>query len=478
MPIMTLDLQKAEHNAIHALRREFSDWRPWLTRALVICFAAMAGLTIVAFTWLTDLAFAGFQRIAAIGWWLQLLWMPAATAAIVWLTRRYAPGAAGSGIPQVMAALDTGVASADVPRFVSLRLAFSKLVLTAAGLLAGLSLGREGPSVQIAAGVMHSVRRWLPERTAITEHGLLIAGGAAGIAATFNAPLAGVMFAIEELSRRPEQRSSGLLVAAIVLAGLMAVSVYGNSTYFGVIQVTEVGWSLLGPGLLVTLLSGVVGGLFSRLLLRSLTGQGERILEWRRRHPMSFAAACGAAVALIALATAKRLPVHARASRRHAERARRLRVQQTPGDLAHGLERRAGRPVLSVARHWRRPRPRRFVVGRQGRPRSLDRARDGRFPRRRDTGTPHVLHHRHGDDRRPRDGPHADGLRARREPHLAPPRTAALQRAGTRATRSAAAVSGASRRVPLAAVDSRSVRWRARKLAGIHDHGVRAEVTH
>jgi len=301
---MTLDLQKAEHNAIHALRREFSDWRPWLTRALVICFAAMAGLTIVAFTWLTDLAFAGFQRIAAIGWWLQLLWMPAATAAIVWLTRRYAPGAAGSGIPQVMAALDTGVASADVPRFVSLRLAFSKLVLTAAGLLAGLSLGREGPSVQIAAGVMHSVRRWLPERTAITEHGLLIAGGAAGIAATFNAPLAGVMFAIEELSRRPEQRSSGLLVAAIVLAGLMAVSVYGNSTYFGVIQVTEVGWSLLGPGLLVTLLSGVVGGLFSRLLLRSLTGQGERILEWRRRHPMSFAAACGAAVALIALATA------------------------------------------------------------------------------------------------------------------------------------------------------------------------------
>ena len=168
MPIMTLDLQKAEHNAIHALRREFSDWRPWLTRALVICFAAMAGLTIVAFTWLTDLAFAGFQRIAAIGWWLQLLWMPAATAAIVWLTRRYAPGAAGSGIPQVMAALDTGVASADVPRFVSLRLAFSKLVLTAAGLLAGLSLGREGPSVQIAAGVMHSVRRWLPERTAIT----------------------------------------------------------------------------------------------------------------------------------------------------------------------------------------------------------------------------------------------------------------------------------------------------------------------
>lgn len=193
---MTMPRPKVEHDAVRAFRREFSDWRPWLTRAPVIAFAALAGLTIVGFTWLTDLAFATFLRIVAIGWWVPLLWMPLATAAIVWLTRRYAPGAAGSGIPQVMATLDTAVSATDVSLFVSLRLTLARLVLTAAGLLAALSLGREGPSVQIAAGIMHSVRRWLPKRAAITEHGLLIAGGAAGIAAASNAPLAGVMFAI------------------------------------------------------------------------------------------------------------------------------------------------------------------------------------------------------------------------------------------------------------------------------------------
>lgn len=94
---MTTTGPKLERDTVRAVRREFSDWRPWLTRALVIAFAALAGLTIVAFTWLTDLAFATFQRIAAVGWWLPLLWMPAVAAAIVLLTRRYARGAAGSG---------------------------------------------------------------------------------------------------------------------------------------------------------------------------------------------------------------------------------------------------------------------------------------------------------------------------------------------------------------------------------------------
>ena len=167
-------------------------------------------------------------------------------------------------------------------------------------LLAGVSLGREGPSVQIAAGVMHHARRWLPSRSQVSEHGLLLAGGAAGIAAAFYTPLGGVMFAIEELTRKPEQRSNGLLLSAIVLAGLMAVSVYGNATYFGVIRVENLSMALLLPGLLVAVCCGVAGGLFSRLLVISLAGtSADWFSRFRRRAPVRFAAMCGLAVAVL-----------------------------------------------------------------------------------------------------------------------------------------------------------------------------------
>ena len=158
--------------------------------------------------------------------------------------------------------------------------------------------------MQIAAGLMLQARRLMPPRSAINPHSLLVAGGAAGIAAAFNTPLAGVMFAIEELARAPEQRSSGLIIAAIVLAGVVAVSAHGNSTYFGVIHAPALDWSLLLPGLAVALAAGAAGGLFSRLLLASLGGEGrDAMSRLRRSHPVLFAGVCGLLVAVIGIVT-------------------------------------------------------------------------------------------------------------------------------------------------------------------------------
>jgi H+/Cl- antiporter ClcA len=296
---------KNSHNTTAAFNREFRNWRVWATRGIVVATAAVAGLTIVGFTWIGEQALELFMEAFHATPWITLVWTPLCTAAIVWVTRRHFSAAAGSGIPQVMAALDPLAPAAVQEKLVSFKLSMAKVGLTTWGLLAGLSLGREGPSVQVAAGVMLTARRWLPERSSVSTHGLLVAGGAAGIAAAFNTPLAGIMFAIEELSRTPEQRSSGLLMSAILLAGLIAVSIYGNATYFGIIRATGIDLSLLLPGLLVAVLSGLAGGLFSRLLQASLGGQGRDALSrLRRSRPVIFAALCGLLVAVIGLVSA------------------------------------------------------------------------------------------------------------------------------------------------------------------------------
>ncbi len=287
---------------LQELRYELANWRLWSDRAVVLLFAMLAGLTVVVFTWLTEHALATFFALYTRAFWLPLLWTPVLTMGIVYLTRRHAIGATGSGIPQVMAALSPSTPVNHRSLYVSLRLSVAKMLLTASGLLAGLSAGREGPSVQIASGVMHSARRWLSPNSPIKDSGLILAGGAAGIAAAFNTPLGGVMFAIEELSRRPEDRRSGLLMAAIILAGLMAVSVHGNFTYFGTIQVDNISFGMLLPGLLMASMSGVLGGIFARLLIYSLhTASRHWVHQFRRDSPIWFAGACGLLIALVGL---------------------------------------------------------------------------------------------------------------------------------------------------------------------------------
>ncbi len=292
-----------EPNFFKNLQDELSDGRAWLDRSIVLVYAVLAGLFVVTFTLMSETAFEWFQHLHEAAPWAVMIWTPALTAGIVWCTRRYFPGAAGSGIPQVISALDPQVDSAMRRHFVSLKLTVAKMALGSVSLLAGLSAGREGPSVQVAAGVMHDARRWLRPGSAMNDQALLIAGGAAGIAAAFNAPLAGVVFAIEELSKRMDSRTNGVIISAIVLAGLVSISFFGNLTYFGSISVPRLSWGVFLPGVAVALLCGVLGGLFARLLAASIQGMPDRFSAYRRAHPVRFAAGIGLAVAVIGMVT-------------------------------------------------------------------------------------------------------------------------------------------------------------------------------
>jgi H+/Cl- antiporter ClcA len=150
---------------------------------------------------------------------------------------------------------------------------------------------------------MLHARRWLSPQSGLDGHDLMVAGAAAGIAAAFNTPLGGIVFALEQLSRRRSMHHSALMIASIVLSGMVAVTFFGNVTYFGRLQVQELQWSLLTPGLAIALACGLAGGLFSRLIVVGVRGLPDRFSRWRARFPYRFAAGCGLAVAVIGWVT-------------------------------------------------------------------------------------------------------------------------------------------------------------------------------
>jgi H+/Cl- antiporter ClcA len=288
------------------LREELAAGRQWVDRSIVLTYAVLTGAVVVCFTLLAEGAHDLFMSLRGsheYARFAMLLWTPALTVAILWLTLRFVPAAAGSGIPQVVRALDDRLQPHQRSVLVSLRMSFAKIGLVSGGLLAGLSIGREGPTVQVGAGVMAHAKRWLSPNSGIDGHDLMVAGAAAGIAAAFNTPLGGIIFALEQLSRRRSMSHSALMITAIVLAGLVAVAVFGNITYFGRLAVQQLSWNLLGPGLLVAVVTGLAGGLFARLIVACARGGPDRFSRWRRTYPLRFAAGCGLAVAVIGLVT-------------------------------------------------------------------------------------------------------------------------------------------------------------------------------
>ena len=282
-------------------KRIFSSVR-WRTRAIIWFAAAVAGLAATAFARLSSLALSGFNSVATRHMWLSLAITPCVGMAVVWLTKRHFKGAAGSGIPQVIAATRLLKHDGPVEGLLSLRIVCGKIFLGAFALLGGFSAGREGPSVQIAASIMHYAHRFLPSGRALRASDLALAGGAAGIAAAFNTPLAGITFAIEELGRRFESRTSGVLLSTIIIAGLTAIAIEGNYRYFGRLTVGSVGAGIVPAVLVASLVSGLAGGAFSRLLLWPQRSAHGGIWALRKRHPVLFAGACGLAVALIGCA--------------------------------------------------------------------------------------------------------------------------------------------------------------------------------
>jgi len=267
----------------------------WQQRALFVLGGIAVGATAVAFTMLADRAQGEFAKLLALGRFWPLLVTPLGFVLAALATTRFFSGSQGSGIPQVIAAHRIG-ATAVRQKLVSLRVAAGKILLTAFGLLCGASTGREGPTVQVGAALMFAVGRLSPRK----QSGLIVAGAAAGIAAAFNTPIAGIIFGIEELTRTFERRTSGLILATVVAAGSVSLLLVGNYTYFGTSTGALHGVALWLGIPLCGVSGGLLGGAFSRLVIGV---SGTNVLgQWARNRPIALAGVCGLVVALVGIA--------------------------------------------------------------------------------------------------------------------------------------------------------------------------------
>jgi chloride channel protein, CIC family len=275
-------------------RRGLIHPRLWAVRLVFWLGAATVGLTAVFYAVSaarTDRLFHIFAREYP---YLPFLVTPLGFMLAAWLTQRFFPGAEGSGIPQVIWALREN-SNALSSRLLSIRIVIGKIALTLLGLISGASIGREGPTVHVGASILYSLHRVPVLRIRRMDKALILAGGAAGIAAAFNTPLAGIVFAIEELSRGFEERTSGILITGVLIAGLMAIVLLGNYTYFGVHRAPISFYQGLVAVPATGILGGLAGGLFSSVLVMSMNA----LAPLRQQRPLALAAGCGLVVAAV-----------------------------------------------------------------------------------------------------------------------------------------------------------------------------------
>lgn len=277
------------------LRRHGPTAPIWRRRIAIFGGAVAIGLIAIGFAWMADRASDLFLGWDARIWWLPLLLTPVGYVLIVGLTNRFAPAARGSGIPQIIAAKRNPDNATSA--LASARTSILKAILTAAALACGGAVGREGPTVQLGATMMAYAHKLA--RVPVTAS-VLVAGAAAGVAAAFNTPLAGVAFAIEELAAAYEQRMTLLVMSAVLIAGMIAQGVAGDYVYFGVVGETLPLRAVLMLAPVAGVLGGMSGGLFSRLTLWLARGGARRISGGR---PLLFAGGCGLAVAALGVAT-------------------------------------------------------------------------------------------------------------------------------------------------------------------------------
>jgi len=262
-----------------------SESQVFLGLSLVI--GALTGLAVVAFILLTERM---GMRLYPVGGapWRRLLFPVAGSLGIGYLLYRFFPGARGSGVPQTKAALFARDGR------ITLRTVLGKFLCTSVTLASGIPLGREGPSVQVGAGIGSVLGRLLGLSTEQVKK-LIPVGAAAAIAAAFNTPLAAVVFSLEEIMGDLNAPMMGGVVLASATAWMVLRLSLGNNPLFKVPQ-----YQLVSPAeFAVYAVLGVAGGLVSAAFARLLLEMRARFLRFPQKTVWFQPVAGGLLVGLV-----------------------------------------------------------------------------------------------------------------------------------------------------------------------------------
>jgi H+/Cl- antiporter ClcA len=276
------------------LKQLLLSYIAWKQRLVFWLGAIIVGLVIVMMTMLSEWAAQTYRVLALQYPWFHFVIPPVGLGFTAWLTFRFFPGSERSGIPQVKTALEFADNLKETAKLISLRIAIGKMFLPIMGLLSGASVGFGGPAVHVGASVMLSLGKVIKFPPHYLERGLILAGSAAGFAAMFSTPLAGIIFAIEEMGRTLEERISSLVLTAIIFSGVTAYALLNSYIYFedeSLIMPMGQSWFAIP---LCGIVGGFLGGLFSKVTIF-----GSRLLKRTGIPIVVIAIACGGVVAAV-----------------------------------------------------------------------------------------------------------------------------------------------------------------------------------
>ncbi|HEX4372190.1 MAG TPA: chloride channel protein [Puia sp.] len=270
-----------------------------LLQAIPFWIASLiAGLVAVFYTRLFAYTERGTAYIFQHFSWMFFFLTPLCFIISWWLVKKFSSYARGSGIPQIMASIELATPKEQhkINKLLSLRIIFIKILSSLVLVFGGGVIGREGPTIQISGAIFRKINQLLPKWWPnISRRNMIMTGAAAGLAAAFNTPLGGIVFAVEELTKTHISYFKTALFTAVIIAGLTAQGLLGPYLYLGFPNIKDLSSFVFVGVIAVSILAGLSGSIMSKLILI--------IFRWKSKFKFNYQHVSYLVVCALLLAT-------------------------------------------------------------------------------------------------------------------------------------------------------------------------------